>query len=239
MSARPTTGCLHIGLSFLFALLPACHDPQPDPVPPVSKNVRLGMKQYDQASYTYQSHDLLSLARQLSDRHEDPDTAMALLDIQPGWTVADIGCGMGFYTFRFARAVGPEGKVFALDIVEKAVDLVKLQSRREDKNPWANIQVLHTRVDSTLLPDDTLDLGFMSHMGWYVPSRLLPENIRMIADTYRIIKPGGLLVVLQHRATADDKSYTQTNFEAVGFHLEQHRFLEYGSSDMYFFRKSP
>lgn len=44
---------------------------------------------------------------------------MRLLNIRPGMKIADVGSGPGYYSFKFAKAVGPEGRVYAIDMVEQ------------------------------------------------------------------------------------------------------------------------
>ena len=56
------------------------------------------------------------LIRQSRQREEDCATMLAELRLRPGMTVCDMGCGNGFYTLPIARAVGPRGVVYAVDI---------------------------------------------------------------------------------------------------------------------------
>src|SRR3546814_7654945 len=47
----------------------------------------------------------------------EAEAVMAYAMVTPGMTVADIGAGVGYYTVRLARKVGPDGRVLAQDIV--------------------------------------------------------------------------------------------------------------------------
>src|SRR6476619_4955167 len=56
------------------------------------------------------------LDRPEREKEEHISKLLPPLQIQPGQTVADLGAGSGVYTFRLAKLVGPEGKVYAVDI---------------------------------------------------------------------------------------------------------------------------
>ena len=60
-----------------------------------------------------------SIARQESPERakwQKPDEVVAALKLEPGERVADVGCGPGYFTLPIAKAVGPTGKVWAVDI---------------------------------------------------------------------------------------------------------------------------
>ena len=50
---------------------------------------------------------------------EHSSELLRLLNIRPGMKIADVGSGPGYFTFKFARLVGPEGHVYAIDMVEQ------------------------------------------------------------------------------------------------------------------------
>jgi len=53
-----------------------------------------------------------------------PDEVMEALGLRPGQTVADIGAGGGYFSFRFAKAVGEEGRVGAFEVDRKLVEFI-------------------------------------------------------------------------------------------------------------------
>src|SRR5258708_7888302 len=63
---------------------------------------------------------------------EQPDKAIALLGIAKGATVADIGAGNGYMTWRLAERVGPTGKVYANDIQPEMLQMLgqNMQQRK-------------------------------------------------------------------------------------------------------------
>src|SRR5271168_4799227 len=56
------------------------------------------------------------LVRPEREAEEAPDAALDAIGIAKGATVADIGAGVGYFTWRVATRIGPAGKVYAVDI---------------------------------------------------------------------------------------------------------------------------
>jgi arsenite methyltransferase len=64
------------------------------------------------------------------DRWQHPDRVIAALDLRPGQHVADLGAGGGYFTFRLARAVGPQGAVYAVDSDRDMLELIEARAAR-------------------------------------------------------------------------------------------------------------
>lgn len=60
---------------------------------------------------------------------QKPDELVAALRLAPGAVVADVGSGPGYFTLRLARAVGPSGTVFGLDVDARLSDLLVQRAR--------------------------------------------------------------------------------------------------------------
>ena len=71
------------------------------------------------------------LVRESRQREEDCRLLLEALQIHPGQTICDLGCGNGFYTLELARRVGPEGKVYAVDIQPQMLRLLVTRARQE------------------------------------------------------------------------------------------------------------
>src|SRR5581483_11362334 len=72
------------------------------------------------------------LVRSERESEEHPDAALDELKIAKGSTVADIGAGVGYMSWRLAERVGPAGKVYANDIQPQMLELLRknMQERR-------------------------------------------------------------------------------------------------------------
>src|SRR5437763_12606991 len=95
------------------------------------------------------------LVRPEREMEEQPDAALDAIGIVKGSTVADIGAGAGYMTWRMAERVGPGGKVYANDIQPKMIELLR-QNMRQRK--LANYETVLGAVDDPKLPTGVMDL---------------------------------------------------------------------------------
>jgi ubiquinone/menaquinone biosynthesis C-methylase UbiE len=95
------------------------------------------------------------LVRESREREEDCENLLRELDVKPGQKVCDMGCGNGFYTLQLAKLVGPEGKVYAVDIQP---EMLRLLRDRAEKDGLRNIVPVLGTATEPGLPVETLDL---------------------------------------------------------------------------------
>jgi SAM-dependent methyltransferase len=110
--------------------------------------------------------------------------------ITTGMRVLEIGCGSGAFTTFVARAVGPSGKVEALDI--QPAMLTQLEAKLT-KPAFQDIQNINLhQADAYQLPfeDSELDLVYLITV---LPE--IPDQARALAEITRVLKPGGILAV--------------------------------------------
>ena len=88
------------------------------------------------------------------DAWQRPDEVVAALGVEVGQSVADIGAGPGYFTLRLARAVGAQGRVFA---VEVEADLIGLLRQRIDEAGLGNVAAILARDADALLPAASCD----------------------------------------------------------------------------------
>jgi ubiquinone/menaquinone biosynthesis C-methylase UbiE len=113
-----------------------------------------------------------------------------VLELRPGMDVADIGAGTGFFSVLFARQVGPEGSVYAVDIAES---FVKETVDRAERFGLANVEGVVNPVDSIQLADGSIDVAFVcnTYHHFEYPFKML-ESIRSA------LRPDGVLVVVDY-----------------------------------------
>jgi predicted methyltransferase len=131
------------------------------------------------------------LERSEREIEEMPETALEVIGIQPGMTVADVGAGVGYFTVRLARRVGPSGKVYANDVQPEMLTVLK---DRAAKAKLTNIQtILGTEADPKL-PKGAMDLVLLVDVyhEFSQPQKML-QHIR------ESLKPDGRLVLLEYR----------------------------------------
>ena len=118
---------------------------------------------------------------------------LAALAIDSGSRVADVGAGHGFYTERLAKHVGQQGRVFAVDVDEQALErleqLVTAQSLR-------NVELIHGRSDDPRLPYRSLDAALIVNA-----YHEMVRHSDMLREIHAALKPGGRLVILDNTPT--------------------------------------
>jgi cyclopropane fatty-acyl-phospholipid synthase-like methyltransferase len=88
------------------------------------------------------------------DAWQKPAEVVALLQLAPGMTVADIGAGTGYFEPHLSRAVGPTGHVLALDVEDSMVAYMK---ERAAKEGLANVAPAKVPLDDPQLPKGGVD----------------------------------------------------------------------------------
>lgn len=121
----------------------------------------------------------------------DPLTNVLQLGLREGMKVADLGTGTGHYAHAAARIVGPEGKVYAIDVQEDMLHHMKdLRTGMHARNievVWGNIE----KPGGTKLRDHVLDAAILSNTLFQ-----LEHRGNALKEIMRILKPGGRLLVV-------------------------------------------
>jgi len=120
------------------------------------------------------------------DEWQKPQQVIAELGLKPGDVVADLGAGSGYFTVRFARAVAPTGKVFAVDITREMLEYIERRAKGEGLQ---NIQTVHADPHDPKLQASSVDLIFICDTLHHISAR---EKYYVLLA--RALKPGGRLV---------------------------------------------
>ena len=95
------------------------------------------------------------------DRRGEAGRVLDRLAVRPDQRVADIGAGLGYYTVRLARRLGPGATIYATDVTPAYLDRLKERLAREG---IAGVQIVLGGARDPRLPPDSVDLAILSHV---------------------------------------------------------------------------
>lgn len=162
-------------------------DRMPEGVPP-------GLTHYKGREIAQTMHYLGApwLTREEREVEEKCSLMLANCQVKSGMTVCDMGCGNGFYTFRLAEMVGPEGLVYAVDIQPEMLVLLREEMERRGVD---NIVPIVGSVHHPRLPAGQIDAILLADV-YHEFSH--PEQ--MLAAMRQSLKPDGFAILLEFRA---------------------------------------
>ena len=123
------------------------------------------------------------------DSWQQPELVIASLELEKGDRVADVGAGGGYFTFRLADAVGPEGRVYAIDVDP---DMTTYLTERAAEEGYENVEVILAETDDPGLPDGEIDVLFTSNTYHH-----LEDREAYFAARLRDLKLGGHVAILE------------------------------------------
>lgn len=128
------------------------------------------------------------------DAWQKPAEVTALLALQPGMTVADVGAGTGYFLSYLSKGVAATGHVLALDIEP---DMVRYMTDRAAKQGLANVTARVCQGDDPGLPDASVDRILIVDTWHHIPGRGAYSK-RLAAA----LKPGGFVAIVDFTAEA-------------------------------------
>ncbi len=105
--------------------------------------------------------------------------------VKDGYVVADVGCASGYFTLRLAELVGPEGKVYAVDLNKKCIRALE---KKVEKGGYRNIEShASSAADLSFIEDSSVDFVLASGLLCSMPH----DRELFVSEMKRILKPTG------------------------------------------------
>ena len=154
------------------------------------------------------------------DQWQQPDKVIQSLRIRPGSIIADLGSGSGYFTVRLAKATGPTGRVYAVDVDSAINEAVKDRAKKEQAD---NVVVVLAKPDDPRLPEP-VDLIFTSNTYHHIDNR-----IAYFAALIKHLRPSGRLAVIDYARTAwleglwghyTPEEFIKRELEQAGYELQ-------------------
>lgn len=230
MTAPPRPRPAALGLILAIAIASGCASRPPSPPPvappaPAAASVKPGVNEeflkpdLDVEQWTER------FEREGREVYDHRHAIVEAVQLEAGMTVADVGAGSGLFTGLFAAEVGESGRVFAVDIAPRFVELIEERAREAGLRQVVGI-VGDER--STRLPRESVDVAFIcdTYHHFEFPAETL-------ASIHQALRPNGQIVLIDfHRIPGRSSEWTLNHvragqevftaeIEAAGFRLEQ------------------
>ncbi|MBK8095515.1 MAG: methyltransferase domain-containing protein [Planctomycetes bacterium] len=130
---------------------------------------------------------------------EDEENGVRLrqwLAVAPGQVVCDLGCGNGYHTLPLAEAVGPAGRVLAVELQPQLLQMLQVRARERQ---LTNVTSIEATVDDPRLPAQSCDLVLLVDV-----YHELSHPVRVMQRVRQSLRPGGRVVLVEFRAEDPD-----------------------------------
>ena len=122
----------------------------------------------------------------------DPAAVVKQLSVKPGDKIADFGSGAGYFSFEFAKQVGSDGIVYALDVLPAALEAVVSRAKILGLTNIVTRRVNLERENGSTLGNESID--------WVVLKDMLFQNQKkniILREVMRVLKPGGRTLIME------------------------------------------
>ena len=127
----------------------------------------------------------------------DPDRIINEFGLKPGMSVADFGSGAGYFTILAASKVGKEGRVYAFDIMESALDSVREKAKSAELD---NVEIVRTNLEvagGSGLSDQSQDVVLLANILFQSD-----KKSDIVKEAKRVLKDNGTIIIIDWKKGA-------------------------------------
>jgi predicted methyltransferase len=180
--------------------------PKRPPRPPrPSEKEKAKMKPSETVSHDQMAfwRDFILFNNPYREQWEKSGEIVQTIKLKKGASIADVGSGPGYYSFKFAGIVGDQGKVYAIDTNEKHLEYV---SELAKKYKIANMEVVKSRLNDVSLPPKSVDVVFLCSLYDMVYTTSM-EYVKdqFIQSIKKALRKDGTLIIVDNDVLPDDQ----------------------------------
>lgn len=120
-----------------------------------------------------------------------PERIMEIMALKPGQYIADIGVGGGYFSLRFAEAVGEKGIVYAIDTNQGFLDLLLENAGKKDLR---NIKAVPAGKIESLIAKETLDCIFLRNVYHH-----LKDRVQYFRGLSNLLSDSGKIAIIEYK----------------------------------------
>lgn len=167
--------------------------------------------------------------KKASNPKNKPDEIINNLKILPGQRIADIGSGGGYFSFRFAKLVGNNGKVYSIDTNKELLEFISNNAKQQEQS---NIVTILATENNIPLADGKIDLIFMRNVYHHITNRV--EYVKKLKN---ILKSDGKVAIIEYKKSGRFFGSHRPSghyvileviikeMETAGYHVEEQHFF--------------
>jgi SAM-dependent methyltransferase len=131
---------------------------------------------------------------------------VAIASLKEGEVVLDLGSGAGFDAFLASVKVGKTGKVIGVDMTEEMVEKAKKNAK---KSNYSNVEFRLGEIENLPIENNSIDVIISNCV-----INLSPDKVIVFKEAYRVLKPGGRLMVSDLVLTKELPAKIKNSIEA-------------------------
>ncbi len=147
---------------------------------------------------------------------------LGILNLEKGDSVLDLGSGLGIDVFLAAEKVGEEGRAVGIDTTEEMVNKARKIAK---KHGYENVRFEHGEMEDMPFPDGSFDAVISNCV-----INLSPDKSSTYEEIYRILKPGGSMlisdIVSKEELPEEIKDDPEAWSECIGGAIEKEKYLD-------------
>jgi ubiquinone/menaquinone biosynthesis C-methylase UbiE len=129
----------------------------------------------------------------------NPAELHAHLGIREGMHVADFGSGSGEIAIAFAKMVGADGRVTAIDVLPSAIESVTSKAKNENLKNIVAVRGNLEIVGGSNARENSQDVVFLANILWQSK-----KQVEILQEAVRVLKPGGMFVAIEWKRQSTD-----------------------------------